>query len=550
MTASSSEVALEAGRRLRIVAVVRLVVAAMLAGAFVALGGALVEPGSLALLATAAAVHVAVNGVVLLVPAHRLILDLSVVVDAAVLAVALAVTGGPLSPLAVLVVVPVAALTLAFGTRAGVRAGAAFTTAMVWVLMTVPGDATPTLTGVPRMALDPTTRMAAVVAGIWVVVAFTSLMVRVTERQLRQTTDDLETLRDVVTDLDPQRGVEDVATRLTDAVVSEFGYAAASLWLGGDTGLELLTRAGEEPDGPDGNAATSLSGGDLSEVSDGVDGIRLVRRTDSRPDALIGVHGDRAPLILLALRGDGGRPLGLLVVRVPAPRGRARLRGRDLRLLRRLASESAPLLETARVEAELRVQALTDELTGLGNHRFLQQRLQEEIERAVRRAEAGHPSVLSFALFDLDHFKWINDRHGHPVGDRALRAAADAARTTLRTSDVVCRYGGEEFGVILVDTDRDEAVMACERLRRAIAAVTVTNDAGTAIGPVTASFGAATRRGPSPFDRQELIRAADDAMYAAKRAGRDRVVHYDDAVASATITLPDATPAPTPETPS
>ena len=546
MFASTSDAALEAGHRLRIVAVVRLVVTATLAAVFATFGRDLVDPGSLALLGTAAAVHVGVNAIVLLVPSHRLILDLSVVVDAAVLAVALAVTGGPLSPLTVLVVVPVAALTLAFGVRAGVRTGAAFTTAMIWVLMTVVGGTPPEVTGVPRLAADPTIRTVALVAGIWLVVAVTSLMVRVTERQLRQTADDLERLHDLVTSLDPRRGMEDVAAQLTGAVVAELAYAAASLWLPTDSGLEFAAGAGCRPDDARDDAALRIDAADDTDVSADADGLRLVSRTDPRPDALGAVHGDRAPLVLLTLRVDGEPPVGMLAVQVPARRDRARIRGRDLRVLRRLAAETAPLLETARMEAELRLQALIDELTGLANRRFLDQRLPEEIERAARRAEAGHPSVLSFALIDIDHFKSVNDRYGHPVGDRTLRAVADAARATVRTSNVVCRYGGEEFGVILVDTDQPEAVLACERLRRAIAEVTITTDAGTTIG-VTASFGIATRTAASSFDAAELIAAADEALYTAKRTGRNRVVHRETEatevvdIADAPTTTPDIT---------
>jgi diguanylate cyclase (GGDEF)-like protein len=159
--------------------------------------------------------------------------------------------------------------------------------------------------------------------------------------------------------------------------------------------------------------------------------------------------------------------------------------------------------------------AVTDGLTEVLNHRAFQERLDEEIERA-RRSE----TTVSLVLLDVDHFKRLNDEHGHQEGDRVLKRVASTVRGTARVTDVVARYGGEEFVVILGGANAEAALTTAERMRRAIAA-----HAGER-RPVTASFGIATFRGDVD-SKEELIRRADAALYEAKRQGRNRALHYD-----------------------
>jgi two-component system, cell cycle response regulator len=120
-------------------------------------------------------------------------------------------------------------------------------------------------------------------------------------------------------------------------------------------------------------------------------------------------------------------------------------------------------------------------------------------------------------MFDVDHFKTINDEHGHDVGDQALRAVADAA---ARANDVVGRIGGEEFAILLADTDQLSALEAAERLRAAIAELWIRTEGRTV--SVTCSFGAAEWSEGDSIDR--FLKRADDALYEAKRSGRNRVI--------------------------
>jgi diguanylate cyclase (GGDEF)-like protein len=175
----------------------------------------------------------------------------------------------------------------------------------------------------------------------------------------------------------------------------------------------------------------------------------------------------------------------------------------------------------ARLKAEnerLRRLALTDDLTGLPNRRHFLHRLEEAIAFARRR---NLPVAL--VILDLDHFKVINDRYGHPSGDRVLEAVAEALVADARAEDLVARYGGEEFGIVLQGTDLEGARVRAERLRARIAGIAVAVKGGARIG-LTASFGVAAIPESCAPRAHRLIAAADGALYAAKRAGRNRCV--------------------------
>ena len=130
-------------------------------------------------------------------------------------------------------------------------------------------------------------------------------------------------------------------------------------------------------------------------------------------------------------------------------------------------------------------------------------------------------SPLTLLLFDIDHFKQVNDRLGHPAGDRILRGVSDLAAASLRSDDVLARYGGEEFAVLMPSTDLPTAIEVAERLRQRIEAATF-DACGTAAG-VTVSIGVATLALASEASGHALLTAADEALYRAKRRGRNRV---------------------------
>ncbi len=187
----------------------------------------------------------------------------------------------------------------------------------------------------------------------------------------------------------------------------------------------------------------------------------------------------------------------------------------------------------------LREQATTDSLTGLANRRTILETLGRELERCRRLATA-----CAIVFVDLDHFKHVNDTHGHPAGDEVLRQAASTMRAILRPYDLVGRYGGEEFVVVLPDCDAAGARAAGERLRASVAGTAIS--VGGVSLRVTCSLGIAVGDSRNGWDRDRLLNAADAAMYSAKRAGRDRIVvaGEDEGTAADTVEAKPAGPAP------
>jgi len=185
-------------------------------------------------------------------------------------------------------------------------------------------------------------------------------------------------------------------------------------------------------------------------------------------------------------------------------------------LLMTLAHHAAIALENA----HLYEMAVEDGLTKVFVNRYFQFRLKEEIEHVKR-----YNTPLSLVLIDLDSFKPVNDNYGHQVGDKILITAAQIMKTTFRSTDVVCRYGGDEFVVILPKTNGNEALRIAERLRKEIEKLDF--DAGSNIRlRVTLSVGVAEWQS-SLHDKEAFIKAADTALYAAKTAGRNRVFSFD-----------------------
>lgn len=175
------------------------------------------------------------------------------------------------------------------------------------------------------------------------------------------------------------------------------------------------------------------------------------------------------------------------------------------------------LLHAQRVAAQALEAATTDALTGCANRRSLEAQVRVELAHAERKGRA-----CALVIADLDHFKQINDAHGHSAGDAVLVEAARVLRASVRPGDVVARYGGEEFCVLLRETDIERASVVAARLCEALRGVRV--EFGGARLTVRASFGVAATGEPPGEPWESLFRRADAALYRAKEQGRDRVV--------------------------
>ena len=221
---------------------------------------------------------------------------------------------------------------------------------------------------------------------------------------------------------------------------------------------------------------------------------------------------DSASLVVPLGNGNEGGSLALY----PPPGG---FSTEAQELARWLATQASIALENARLHTLVKAQAVTDELTGLANRRRFMEVLDLELKRADR-----FDSPLALVLADLDDFKLVNDRFGHQTGDDVLRALSRVFRASLRDVDLPARLGGEEFAVLLPETDALGAEGLAERLRTELAAVELQGPEEEPLR-VTASFGVALY--PQAGSGDELLTLADAALYAAKAAGKNRVVRRD-----------------------
>ena len=232
---------------------------------------------------------------------------------------------------------------------------------------------------------------------------------------------------------------------------------------------------------------------------------------DVEPAELARLEAQGAALALLMPLSTAGRVVGL--VELLSDRSDHHFHADEMAWLRTMTNQAAATLENVRLVQQLRDAAETDSVTGVYSHRHLQDRLRQESSRAARGR-----TPLSVLMVDLDDFKRVNDEHGHQAGDRVLRAIAGSLRGAVRGGDLVARYGGDEFVVLMPDTDADAAAVVAERARAAVAGLGHAMADGTEVH-VSCSVGLATYPSEGKGGR-ELLRRADAAMYAEKRARR------------------------------
>ena len=266
---------------------------------------------------------------------------------------------------------------------------------------------------------------------------------------------------------------------------------------------------------------TNESLAEMEAVSSGADALTEAAHelAEKVASSQSGLHSYGSSLAHWAGRMNAdATPEGLIqaVAALAAETARASERNRELE--RELSASAAQIGKLRQNLNDVRQQASTDELTGLSNRRAFDTRLR----RAVKQAQGDANTTFCLLLIDIDHFKRFNDTHGHRAGDRVLRLVGQLLSDNLKGRDTAARYGGEEFAILLdganVEAGRAVAAQLCEQLaqRRLIK-----RDTGQSIGQVTCSIGVAQYR--SADDGSALVERADQALYEAKRTGRNRV---------------------------
>jgi diguanylate cyclase (GGDEF)-like protein len=436
---------------------------------------------------------------------HRAILPL----DAVYLAIMTTPSGGPRSPLVILFAVQLIAVTILGSERAGLRL-ALWDTFLFIVIPTLSlSSRIGELLGVKQVAVPPASETTLAILGFWAVAICTAVFSSVSERELRRSKEQITSLASMASELEGTDEEDQILAILLRTLVRSFGFKRGVLWcVRGSRPVGLALPA---PDAMVGNVPVPpLARADRVAVLAWADREpQLVRRLGSEEEPVAaGLLPGAANIVVLPLQIEGN-DLGIILLEYGGHALNARIPKRTLLLLSQFAGHASLVLRNARLLAERERLAAIDGLTGLANRREFDQVLAGEVNRSVRSLEP-----VSLVVFDLDHFKSVNDTRGHLAGDEVLRSIAAVMGGAVREMDLVARYGGEEFALILPRCDRDDAVRVVERItsasRQRADLDGVTLSAGVATLPLNAN------------DAISLVAAADEALYESKRAGRDR----------------------------
>ena len=349
-------------------------------------------------------------------------------------------------------------------------------------------------------------QLAAFVAVLWLVAIATCSFSAVNERELRRRRFDLEELARMATQLESTTTPAGVAETLLSRVVDAFDLERGLVIGITDDVLEVLASQGTAP--PHSHRSDLYP---ESALARSVANRRTLLRAelDTFTDGWLTAQLPKARnVVIVPMYAEGGAH-GILVIE-HALRTGSRIERRVVSILERFSSHAALALLNARLLQQLQKSADTDGLTGLANRRSFDEALARETGRCLR---TGEP--LCLVMLDLDHFKRLNDEHGHQAGDETLRQVAAILRDHCRPYDTVARYGGEELAMILPSCAAVDAIHLAERVREVISQI-------SSPPGVTVSAGIAVLRDHA-LDEEGLIANADAALYASKRAGRNRV---------------------------
>lgn len=424
-------------------------------------------------------------------------------IDAAYLVYISHVTGGLASPLRYLVLLHLIGVALLASYRTGLKL-------VVWYVLLLVLDYqlphallghTHTWPALPGTRYAQLLFFGAVLAGVTL---GTSALSAVNERELRRRRFDLEALATLAVQLERAAEPATVAATAVESISDNFGIDRIAL-----ISLVRQTRvlAGRGLTTP---AVEPVRVSAVIEEATALRATLLPSTLNPAEDPWLSAMFEEARnVVVTPLFAEGGC-VGVLVFEHGTRRG-SRIERRLLTIIERFASHTALALRNAMLLEKVQQAASTDALTGIANRRSFEEALEREIARSTR---TGEP--ISLVMLDLDHFKTLNDTHGHQAGDEVLREVAQVLVEHCRDMDVAARYGGEEFTVILPNCGPEEAAASAGRLWRSL------GDRHDATIPLTVSAGHATFP-DNARTGTELIFAADQALYDAKRAGRNRV---------------------------
>ena len=426
-------------------------------------------------------------------------------VDGVYLAWTMYSTGGTQSPLRFLVFVHLIAVTLLASYRTGLKIALwhslmyfavfyAQAAGILEVKETVAGALPGTGTKFQHLSIFN-------VAAFWLVAIGTAAFSALNERELRRRKTDLEGLARLAEELDAADDAGEMSSLLLAATSEAFGFKRGVVLAAASGEPELTAYIGPGEPGTVGGTADPA----IREAWEKRGPVLLKALDPDQNKQLAAVMPFARNVVVLPLIAEG-QPLGAVAIETPSPK----IERRVILMLTQFTTHAALAMRNAWLLEQVKHLAETDALTGVPNRRTFEAVLARELSRATR---SGEPVTLM--MIDVDHFKKFNDTYGHQSGDDILKGVAASIRETARDFDTPARYGGEEFAVILPGCTSKESLAVSERIRKEISTI-------DAPAPVTASAGVATFP-THAVDPESLIKAADEALYESKRAGRDRV---------------------------
>ena len=431
------------------------------------------------------------------------------ILDGVFLAWASYVTGGSGSPVRYLIVLHLIAVALLASYRTGMKLALWHSLLLLVVYYGQQAELLRPLSEDANLGIGSAfEQLVAFSAVFWLVAIVTASFSAINERELRRRRYDLEALAVMARRLEEAAGSVAVAEVLIETVAETFDVERAIVLAAPDgRELEALARHGDVGEQVHGYVYEDS----VVRHAMALGATQLVTRLDPVGDAAVDALFPNAKNLVVVPLSAGKQSLGVVIVEHPM-KAASRIERRVVGMLERFGAHAALALRNAWLLEEIQHLAATDGLTGIANRGTFQTVLAKELARSRRTGES-----VGLALLDLDHFKRLNDTHGHQAGDEVLRRVGGILDEFSRGFDTPARYGGEEFAIVLPHTTPEEGMQVAERLRQAIVSADIEPSVTVSIGVACFPDHAA--------DDDELVRVADEALYASKGTGRNRVTN-------------------------
>ena len=433
---------------------------------------------------------------------------LMLLADAFFLAWVLHVSGGMFSSLRFLVYIHLIAATLIYSYRVGIFATVVHSI-LLYVVYRSQGPVAVVETGgfveqvVGEEAMKVKEAWIFNTLVYWLIELATAPFASVNERELRRRKEDLGIIAEVASELENIQRPEEIADALLQRLCDSLGFGRGVVLAVHDQKMVLMGARNAHAVSTESPRVDLL----VDRAWDKHEAILAAQLNEVTDSTLSSLLPDARNLLIAPMFADG-QPFGVIVVE-SARRDAPVIQRRIISLVMQMASHGALAMRNAWLLQQVQRMADTDALTGIANRRSFETMIDKEVSRSTRNGDE-----LTLILLDLDHFKQLNDTHGHQAGDEMLRQVGGVLADACRASDTPARYGGEEFAVLLPMCGKAEAFETAERLRGLI---------GLIHGPraMTVSAGVATYpiHGVTATD---LVKAADEALYESKANGRDQ----------------------------